>query len=93
MNDPKSISYVVDGGVAPWSEVGVRASAIVRMANLLIDDGDGGDYQECLPESGNVGLVTPPQPSKDGTCSSRSNGKYTCEGSSYGDCCSYLGFW
>lgn len=74
--------------VSPGDEVGVR---IVRMANILID-GDS-DYQECLPDSGSVGLVTPLKPSKDGTCGSRSNGKYTCEGSSYGDCCSYLGFW
>ncbi|KAG9250750.1 uncharacterized protein F5Z01DRAFT_665198 [Emericellopsis atlantica] len=31
-------------------------------------------------------------PSKDGTCGERSQGKYTCKGSDYGDCCSYNGF-
>lgn len=33
------------------------------------------------------------EPSKDGTCGERSDGKYTCKDSDYGDCCSYNGFW
>lgn len=38
-------------------------------------------------------LTAGPMITKDGTCGSRSGGMFTCQGSKYGNCCSYNGFW